>query len=144
VKQVASLLLLALSAAGCDGTPSTMTVTDAWTRPTPPGSDEAAFYLTFRNGTDIDDRVVAASSPSCMVVTPHLTEITDGVSRMAESGGDQLDMDPGAELVMEPNGLHLMCLGLSEPLIAGNPTEVTISFANAPAITVDVSVELRS
>lgn len=121
-----------------------MTVTGAWTRPTPPGSDEAAIYLTIRNGTDAADRVVAASSPACMVVTPHLTEITDGVSQMSESGGDQLDMDPGAELVMEPNGLHLMCLGLVEPLANGDSTEVTISFANAPAITADVSVEQRS
>lgn len=112
-------------------------------RPTPPGIDEAALYLTVVNDSDSADRLLSAESAGCMVVTPHLTEIDDGVSRMTESGGDELDMAPGDRLVMEPHALHLMCLGLVSPLAVGEQLPVTLRFAHAGEMSVDVIVERR-
>ena len=120
-----------------------LTVEDPWMRPTPPGIDEAALYLAVINDSDSDDRLLSAESSGCMVVTPHLTEIDDGVSRMTESGGDELDMAPGDRLVMEPNALHLMCLGLVSPLVVGEQLPVTLRFAQAGEVSVDVIVEQR-
>lgn len=141
-----ALLYAAIAAAvlvGCGQREEQLVVTDAWTRPTPAGRTEAAIYLTVVNHTASADRLLAASSPACMVVTPHLTEIVNGVATMTESGGDELDVGSGGRLVMEPNGMHLMCLGLSEELIIGGSFSATLTFANAGDVVIDVAVEQR-
>ena len=44
---------------------------------------------------------------------------------------------------MEPNGLHLMCLGLDEPLTVGDSLAVVVDFAASVPVTVQVAVENR-
>jgi len=120
-----------------------MTVSEAWTRPSPPGADEAAIYMVVKNDSGSQDRLLSASSPSCLVVTPHLTEIVDGVARMRESGLDELDMDPGSTLVMAPNAMHLMCLGLTGALEDGEVLEIALEFREAGTITARAVIEHR-
>lgn len=139
MRRVLAFSLALVSACGGEG----MTVSDAWTRPSPPGADEAAIYMVVKNDSGSRDRLLAASSPSCVVVTPHLTEIVDGVARMRESGLDELDLDPGSTLVMEPNAMHLMCLGLVGTLEAGEVLDITLEFRKAGTITVGAAIEHR-
>jgi copper(I)-binding protein len=143
VNRLIAVVLAVSPIVGCSPGSGVLTVEDPWMRPTPPGIDEAALYLAVINDSDSDDRLLSAESSGCMVVTPHLTEIDDGVSRMTESGGDELDMAPGDRLVMEPNALHLMCLGLVSPLVVGEQLPVTLRFAQAGEVSVDVIVEQR-
>jgi len=139
VRRVLAVGLALISACGNTG----MTVSEAWTRPSPPGADEAAIYMVVKNDSGSQDRLLSASSPSCLVVTPHLTEIVDGVARMRESGLDELDMDPGSTLVMEPNAMHLMCLGLASALEAGEVLDIALEFREAGTITVGAVIEHR-
>lgn len=121
-----------------------LAVTDAWTRPTPSGSAEAAVYVTIENRDADADRLVGADSERCMVMTPHLTEIDDrGVASMESADTDQLALATGERLTMEPNGLHLMCLGLAEPLTSGESFDVELRFAEHPPLQVPVAVEQR-
>ena len=139
MRRVLAVGLALISACGNTG----MTVSEAWTRPSPPGADEAAIYMVVKNDSESQDRLLSASSPSCLVVTPHLTEIVDGVARMRESGLDELDMDPGSTLVMEPNAMHLMCLGLTGALEAGEVLDIALEFREAGTITVGAAIEHR-
>lgn len=122
-----------------------MAVLDAWTRPSPPTVDEAAIYVTVENRDAPDDRLVGASSDRCVVVTPHLTEFDDDqVARMTEADADQLGLGAGERVEMTPIGMHLMCLGLTDPLVDGDRFAITLQFSEHTPITVDVQVEQRS
>lgn len=143
----AVLLVLPACAAG-DGdavlVDDGLAVLDAWTRPSPPTVDEAAFYVSIENRDAPDDRLIGAESERCVVVTPHLTEIDENdVARMTEARTDQLGLGRGERVEMTPNGLHLMCLGLITPLADGERFPVTLRFAEHTPLTVDVRVEQR-
>lgn len=141
--------VLGVALAGCGGGSDAlvesdgMAVLDAWTRPSPPTVDEAAIYVTIENRDAPDDRLVGAASDRCVVISPHLTTIGDDeVARMTEADADQLGLRTGERVDMTPTGMHLMCLGLVEPLTDGDRFDVTLRFADhAP---VDVEVEVRT
>lgn len=79
-----------------------------------------------------------------MVVTPHATTIADeGVASMGRALDDQLALPVGAIVAMAPTGLHLMCLGLAEPLVAGGSIELTIGLVGRVPLAVSVAVEQR-
>lgn len=120
-----------------------LAVLDAWVRPTPPTVSDAAFYVTIENRDAPDDRLIGAGSDACTLVTPHVTEISDDVASMDEAGDDQLGLRSGESVVMSPNGLHLMCLGLVRPLAAGDEVEVELRFAEHAPIAVPLVVEQR-
>ena len=117
-----------------------LAVVDAWARPTPAGASEAAIYVVIENRDAPDDRLVGAASPRCMVVTPHLTRIDDGIASMEAADEDVLGLGRGETVAMEPNGLHLMCLGLDEPLVDGDEIELELRFGSRRPIAVDVAV----
>lgn len=120
-----------------------LAVVDAWVRPTPPSLDDAAFYVTIENRDAPDDRLVGASSDRCTLVTPHATVVTDDIARMSEVDDDLLGLRPGERVTMEPNGVHLMCLGLVDPLVEGEVVDIVLRFAGHDPITVPVVVEQR-
>lgn len=140
-----------LALAGCGGGAADaiveddgLAVLDAWTRPSPPTVDEAAIYVTVENRGAPDDRMIAAESDRCVVVTPHLTELDeDDVARMTEADVDQLGLAAGGRVEMSPTGLHLMCLGLTDPLAEGDRFDLTLRFAEHDPVTVAVQVEQR-
>ncbi len=120
-----------------------LAVVDAWVRPTPAGADEAAFYVSIRNDDAPATSVLGASSPACMVILPHATAFDDDIASMGAALDDQLVLATGSEIVMEPNGLHLMCLGLVDPLVAGDAVPVSIELRDRAPIEVDAAVEQR-
>jgi copper(I)-binding protein len=147
VTTVAATLGLA-SCSGGDGADAEVVIDgiavhDAWVRPTPPGGDEAAIYVTVGNETDAASAILGASSSRCMVVVPHTTTIDDGIASMGEALDAELALSAGGRVEMEPNGLHLMCLGLDDPLQAGEQFDITLDLAGRDPIDVTVDVEQR-
>lgn len=49
----------------------------------------------------------------------------------------------GAELVMEPGGLHVMCPGLTEPLVEGDEVMLALQLEDGDAQSFSGSVENR-
>ena len=41
---------------------------------------------------------------------------------------DAIEIDPGAPVVLQPGGLHLMVIGLGEPLAEGATLPLTLTF----------------
>lgn len=143
-RAVGCWLLLGLVAA-CGGSESDeIVVTDAWTRPSPATVDSAAVYVSLSNGSGTDDELVGASSDRCGLVQPHLTTIdADGIASMAEAIGDRLELPDGERLEMAPNGLHLMCIGLTEPFVAGEEFDIQLDFATRAPLQTTATVEQR-
>ncbi len=53
-------------------------------------------------------------------------------------------MTPGKPLVFAPGGYHIMLTGLSHALDAGQRFPITLTFAHAGPVTVEVTVQPMS
>jgi copper(I)-binding protein len=115
-----------------------LAVTDAWSRSTPPGVTVGVAYFTLKNDSGKSDRLLKISSPVAARVQIHRTEVLDGIARMREVA--VLHVEAGQELRFEPNGMHLMLMGLRKPLVEGQAFELTLVFEVAGARTVKVAV----
>ena len=115
-----------------------LTVTNAWSRSTPPGVTVGVAYFTLKNDTGKSDRLLKISSPIAEKAQVHRTEILDGIARMREVA--VLHVDAGQELRFEPNGMHVMLMGLKKPLVEGQSFELDLVFEVAGARKVKVVV----
>jgi copper(I)-binding protein len=111
-------------------------VEQAWARATPGKSTIAAAYLTIESQTD--DRLIAIASPVAEQVRLHEETTENGIARMRPL--DSLAIHAGQKLVLQPNGTHLMLIGLKQPLLAGQSIPLTLSFAGAGTIDTQISV----
>jgi copper(I)-binding protein len=113
-------------------------VTDAWARATPPGAGVAAVYLTIAGGSQADT-LVSASTPRAAMTEIHTVTEADGMMQMrpVEHG---VPVAPHASVRLAPQGLHLMLMNLPQPLVAGERFPLTLQFARAGSISVQVEV----
>lgn len=118
--------LIAAPATAHEITVSTIELTDLWTRATPPGAPTAAGYLTLTNTGSVPDRLIAVSTPLAARSEFHEMAVTDGVMTMTEV--EAIEIPPGESVTLAPGGLHLMFIGMSEPLAEGGVMPVTLTF----------------
>jgi copper(I)-binding protein len=130
----ATLGLFAALPAFADG----LTVTNAWSRSTPPVSKVGVVYFTLKNDTGKSDRLLKLTTPVAAKVEVHRTEVLDGIARMREVA--VLHVDPDQTLEFQPGGLHVMLTGLRKPLVAGTTYEVELLFEVAGPRKVKVAV----
>lgn len=113
---------------------------DAWVRATRAGQKMSAAYVRLCNGAEVGDRLVAASFDGAQAAELHATTISaDGITGMAPVKGG-LALPPGETIVLEPDGAHIMLIGVSEPLAEGGVQMLTLQFENAGPITVAFDV----
>ena len=101
-------------------------IEDAWLRATPPGAAMGAGYLVIDNTGGPDDRLLAVAVAGVPAVEIHRTVIVDGVARMRRT--EPLDVAAGEQVVLEPGGLHLMLMGLTKALVAGQEVGMELQF----------------
>ena len=104
----------------------TLTVTNAWSRSTPPGVKVGVVYFTLKNDTGKSDRLLRISSPVAENVQVHRTEILDGIARMRQVA--VLHVDAGQTIEFAPNGMHVMLTGLKKPLVDGGKFDLELQF----------------
>ena len=112
-------------------------VVDAWARATPPGVENGAVYLEITNH-GAADKLVGARSSAARGAEVHASVTANGVVEMRRI--DALPIGSGASVELTPGGTHLMLVGLSAPLVAGAKVELTLVFATAGEISVEVPV----
>jgi copper(I)-binding protein len=133
---------------------STIEVTDAWARSSPAVADAGAAYMVLTNPGDVDDALVSASVADTVAATVELHE-TRAAGGMGGGGMgdtstttpmmemvpvDRIDVPAGESVSLEPGGLHIMLLGLVEPLAVGDELELTLTFEVAGDVVVTVVV----
>jgi copper(I)-binding protein len=124
-------------AAGTAGAAEPPAVSDAWIRATPPGARTGAAYLTITS-RGAGDRLLGATTRAAAAVEIHTHVVEGAMSRMVRL--PDLDLPAGEPVKLEPGGLHLMLLELDAPLAAGTTVTVTLEFATAGAVELEVPV----
>jgi len=98
----------------------------------------AAGYVTLENAGP-DDRLIAAESPAAERVEIHDMTFDKGVMKMREAK-EGLPIARGALLALKPRGAHLMLVRPRTKLVEGQTVKVTLRFAHASALELDLPV----
>jgi copper(I)-binding protein len=115
-----------------------LAIMNAWSRSTPPGVTVGVTYFTLKNDTGKSDRLLKITTPVAAKVQVHRTEIQDGMARMREVA--VLHVDAGQSLEFKPGGMHLMLMGLKQPLVEGEAFELDLLFEVAGPRKLKVAV----
>lgn len=110
--------------------------------PSLPGTTNgAAYFATLENTGTKPDRLLRAATPVAARVELHSMSVdAQGVMRMREI--DAIVVEPKASLKMRPGaGLHLMLVGLKEPLKEGATFPMTLEFERGGKVEVKVVVQ---
>lgn len=110
----------------------------------PPGVDVAAAYGVITCHCVTSDHLVSVAVGGAATGALHATTAGDGgvVAMRRLDGG--IGIHPGAPLVLEPGGPHIMITGLEERPRAGDRIPVTLVFEKAGAVEVVFPVVTRS
>jgi periplasmic copper chaperone A len=102
----------------------------------------AAYLATLENTGAAPDKLVHASTPAAARVEIHTMSVdAQGVMRMREIDG--IALAPKAKVQMRPGmGMHLMLIGLKEPLKEGATFPMTLQFERAGTVEVKVVVQV--
>jgi len=131
------VLVLAASVASGAAQAQGIQVVDAWSRPTPPGIDVGVAYFTIRNAGK-SDRLLRVSSPVAKRAELHVSSMKGGIMRMEPLSA--VVIGSGGSASFEPNGRHVMLVGLKRPLKQGDAFPLFLTFAKAGRVEVQVRV----
>ncbi|WP_294928420.1 copper uptake system-associated protein [uncultured Paracoccus sp.] len=112
-----------------------LAISGAFLRATLPRAPVGGGYLTIANQGTEDDRLVSVTAPVGKEVQIHEMANTDGVMTMRQLVGG-LPIPAGRTVVLEPGGLHLMVMGLTERLVEGKSMDMVLRFEKAGEVTV--------
>ncbi len=110
-----------------------LTLSDLWTRATPPKAPTAGGFLTITNNGSEPDRLIAASSPIAKTVQLHTMEMKNGVMMMHEVEGG-IEIPAGGTVTLAPGGFHIMFITLKDTLSEGGQVPVTLTFEKAGSV----------
>jgi copper(I)-binding protein len=138
---LALLLVPSLTLAQADeDSCSIVSLFDGWARATPEGAPTGAVFGLLVNLTDAPDTLVAARTDAAEVVELHEMRMGEGdVMQMRPVEGGFV-VEPHNYLELRPGGLHIMLIGLRQPLQAGSTLDLVLEFEQAGAVAVTVPI----
>ena len=115
-------------ATAAEATQQGVTLVDGWAKA---GEGMTGVFGTLTNPGDTDLVITGAESPAAGMVELHVVT-ADGV--MQKIQGDVV-IPAGGTLELMPGGNHIMLMQMSEPLLAGEDVEVTLTFNDGSSAT---------
>lgn len=161
---VALLAVVAVAVAACSGGASPastgVTIREPWARTSTMVSGAGAAYMVIENTGSSADALTGGSSDVATAVEVHETYAVQpaestgmgGVPSPAASGDgmgsgmmgmrriDRLDIPAGGSVELKPGGYHIMLIGLTRELKAGEDITVTLAFEKAGDVVLTIPV----
>jgi copper(I)-binding protein len=135
---IAAALVAVATTAAAD--PTAIVVDHAHARATVPGQNTGAAYVDIENRGKADDKLLKISTPIAQSAEVHNMVMDGSIMRMREVG--QIDLKPAAKVTMAANeGLHIMLIGLKQPLQPGQKIPLSLRFEKAGRIEVEAVVD---
>jgi len=114
-------------------------VEGAWARPTVPGQQGGGGYLSITSAAA--DRVLGGSTPVAARFELHSMSMKGDVMEMRQV--DTIELPAGQKVEFKPGGLHVMFIGLKQPLKLGSKVPVTLKLEKAGEVKVEFEVMSR-
>ncbi len=103
------------------------------------GGANSAAYMVIRNTGSEADKLIAASTDAAKTVELHTVIEEGGMMRMRQVEGG-IDIPANGQVELKPGGFHVMLIGLTRDLNAGDKVELTLTFEKAGEIPVTAEV----
>ncbi|MGF6394214.1 copper chaperone PCu(A)C [Pseudomonas plecoglossicida] len=118
------------------------TVSDAWVRASVPHQQSTGAFLTLTASTD--SKLVGVASPVAKTVQVHEMTMNGDVMGMKEVKA--VELPAGKPVTLDPNGYHVMLMGLTQQVKEGEnvPLTLTIEDAKGAKETLEVQAEVRA
>jgi copper(I)-binding protein len=119
-----------------------ITIDDAFARASAGAAKVGGAFMTLRNSGATADALVGVKSPVAARAELH-THIKDGdIMRMRQI--EAIDVPAGGSVSLQPGGLHVMLIELKQPLKQGEAFPLTLTFATAGTMTIEVPVKSQA
>ena len=82
--------------------------------------------MTFRNTGKLEHKLVSAKSSAARHVELHGHQMIDGMMRMRQMS--HIHLLPQQTKILKPGGLHIMLMGLQEPMTEGSEISIELTF----------------
>mgnify|MGYP001596115031 CR=1 FL=1 len=108
-----------------------------WARATPPQASVAGVFMTLKSQKG--DQLIAAASEAAEKVEIHEMKMLDGVMKMRAL--PQLPLQAQQAVQLAPGGVHIMLFGLKQSFKEGGKVPMTLTFAKAGQVKVEIKIE---
>jgi periplasmic copper chaperone A len=114
-------------------------VDGAWARPTVPGQQGGGGFVSLTSSAG--DRLIGGSTPVAQRFELHTMAMKGDVMEMRQI--DAIELPAGKTVELKPGGLHVMFIGLKQPLALGTKVPVMLKFEKAGEVKVEFEVASR-
>jgi len=132
-------LLAALCMSSSVAFAADVSVEQPFARATAPGQPNSAAFMQLTNHGEAT-ALVAAASTAAETVELHTHTNEAGVMRMRKV--EQIELPTGETTVLQPGGLHVMLIGLKQPLQDGSHIDLTLEYADGSEQQLEVPVKM--
>ena len=117
-----------------------LVVAEPWSPPTPPVAGVGALYFSVTNRGSKADLLLSVTTPIAREIEIHESRTVQGSIQMRAVTA--VECPPGTTKI-SPGGLHVMLLGLRQPLVPGMTFPASLHFRDAGVMAVQVLVTAR-
>ena len=114
-------------------------VEKAFARAAIPGMSMSGAFMTFHNKGTHEHKLVSAKSSVARFVELHGHEMKDGMMRMRQMS--HFHLPPKQNKALKPGGLHIMLMGLQEPMTEGSEITMDLMFDDGSHTQIKVPVK---
>jgi copper(I)-binding protein len=129
------LIFCAPAISFADGHGKGISIDDPYVRAVPPGQMNTGVFMKIINHADTKRIIVSAESDAAKVVELHTHIKEEGMMKMRQI--EKIDIPAKGHAMLMPGGLHVMLIGLNQPIEVDKPVEVTLVFNNGERKTVE-------
>jgi copper(I)-binding protein len=114
-------------------------VENGYARESIPGTSISSAYMTIKNLSVKNIRLIAAASPVSDRIEIHQHTMSEGLMRMRQR--DYVEILAQNSTVFQPSGFHLMIFDLKQPLKAKENIIITLYFDDQSSIDANYTVQ---
>ncbi|WP_119141010.1 copper chaperone PCu(A)C [Pseudomonas reidholzensis] len=113
------------------------TVSDAWVRASVPHQQATGAFMVLTASTD--SKLVGVASPVAKTVQVHEMTMNGDVMGMREVNA--VELPAGKPVSLDPNGLHVMLMGLHDQVKEGTQVPLTLTIEDAKGVKQTLEVQ---
>ena len=116
-----------------------MSVENPYVREVPPGQITSASFLTIKNASDKEVALIKATSDVAKNVELHEHVHKDGMMQMRQV--PKIVIPANGETILKPGGYHIMLIGLTRKIKAGDMVDINLEFDNGDKTAIKAEVK---
>ena len=116
-----------------------MSVDNPYVRKVPPGQMTSASFLTIKNTNDKEISLIKATSDVAKNVELHEHVHEDGMMKMRQV--KEITIPANGERILKPGGYHIMLIGLTRKIKAGDIVDINLEFNNGDKQAIKAEVK---